>query len=137
MRTPLLLLLFVPVVAGCNGASLLGGSSDAAAAADLSLADLAGTDFVAVDLAAPVGSSDSAAAADLSLADLAGADFAAVDLAAPNSGNPDLIGIDMAGCPAVKPTSFTSCTNSPGTVTGPTCVYLTGACTCSDAVWTC
>jgi hypothetical protein len=44
---------------------------------------------------------------------------------------------DMAGCPATKPTPFTTCTNTPGTVTGPTCVYPTGACTCADASWTC
>jgi hypothetical protein len=55
-------------------------------------------------------------------------DFAGQDLVA--SG-------DMAGCPATKPTPFTACTNTPGTVTGPTCVYPTGTCTCADASWTC
>lgn len=44
---------------------------------------------------------------------------------------------DMSGCPATKPTPFTACTNTPGTVTGPTCAYPTGTCTCADASWTC
>jgi hypothetical protein len=56
-----------------------------------------------------------------------GADLAAADLS----------GTDMAGCPAAKPAPFSSCTNTPGTVTGPTCTYPTGSCTCADTNWVC
>jgi hypothetical protein len=70
-------------------------------------------------------STDSGTATDLAAADL-------------NTAGQDLVASgDMSGCPAMKPTPFTACTNTPGTVTGPTCVYPTGTCTCADASWTC
>jgi hypothetical protein len=77
------------------------------------------------------------ATGDQSVVDLFGADLAGVDATVLDLASSDLASSDMAGCPVTKPTPFTACTNSPGTVTGPTCVYPSGTCTCADASWTC
>ena len=74
---------------------------------------------------------DAGPGSDLAITDLTGVDLT-------GSGSTDLISsTDMAGCPATMPTPFTACTNTPGTLTGPTCMYPGGTCTCSDSVWTC